>query len=164
MAEYEDEFSWEPIEFATEDGYILTSFIIKSIEGEMTNPPVLVHHGNGQDAATWIKSLTPENPQFDEVTVLEPVKAEDKKPEVEPEAEAEAATEGDATTTENAEGTEATENENDGGTEATTTTTEGETETANGEETTEGTATGEEESGETEEKVEEKEEEKVEEP
>ena len=69
MAEYEDDFEWEPIEFTTEDGYILTSFIIKKIGHEMGNPPVLVHHGNGQDAATWIKTLTPENPRFNEVEV-----------------------------------------------------------------------------------------------
>ena len=69
MAEYEEEFEWEPIEFTTEDGYVLTSFIIKKLGQKNISPPVLVHHGNGQDAATWIKTLTPENPRFNEVEV-----------------------------------------------------------------------------------------------
>ena len=47
MEEYEDDYSWLPIEFQTDDGYILTSFIIEHRRNEMLNPPVLVHHGMG---------------------------------------------------------------------------------------------------------------------
>ena len=77
MAEYEDDFSWEPVEFQTEDSYILTSFVISKRGHAMDNPPVLVHHGNGQDAASWIESLTPQNPRFDEV--IEEVKKEEEE-------------------------------------------------------------------------------------
>ena len=113
MAEYEDDFEWEPIEFTTEDGYILTSFIIKKIGHEMGNPPVLVHHGNGQDAATWIKSLTPANPRFDEEEVIvecdpedivEPEESVEDETTVEPEAEG--AAEQENGTTENNETTD----------------------------------------------------------
>lgn len=47
MTEYANEYTWEPIEFRSDDNYILTSFIIKAIGVEMNKPPVLVHHGNG---------------------------------------------------------------------------------------------------------------------
>ena len=76
MSEYENDYTWEPIEMRTEDNYILTSFIIKAVGVKMIKPPVVVHHGNGQDAAIWIKSLTPENPRFDEV--IPPPKEEEE--------------------------------------------------------------------------------------
>ena len=102
MAEYEEDFEWEPIEFTTEDGYVLTSFIIKKIGQKNINPPVLVHHGNGQDAATWIKTLTPENPRFNEVEVQVLVEPEEI-PEAEP-----AETENGSTTEETSASTEET--------------------------------------------------------
>ena len=52
-----DVYQWEPIEFTTLDGYILTSFMITLRNQEMENPPVMVHHGNGWDAASWFESL-----------------------------------------------------------------------------------------------------------
>ena len=94
MAEYKEDFEWEPIEFTTDQGYVLTSFIVKKIGHDMGNPPVLVHHGNGQDAASWIEKLTPENPRFNDVEVQVPIEPEETveeepaEPEAEPEAEA----------------------------------------------------------------------------
>ena len=44
----------------------------------MNNPPVLIHHGNGQDAASWIKSLSPKNPRFTEI-IPEVVEEEEKE-------------------------------------------------------------------------------------
>ena len=109
MAEYEDDFEWEPIEFTTEDGYVLTSFIIKKKDQKNINPPVLVHHGNGQDAATWIKTLTPENPRFKEVEVqvlVEPEEPAEPAPEETENGDTEETSATDETTT--SEETEAT--------------------------------------------------------
>ena len=102
MAEYEEDFEWEPIEFTTEDGYILTSFIIKKKDQKNINPPVLVHHGNGQDAATWIKTLTPENPRFNEVEVqvlVEPEEPAEPAPEETENGDTEGTSQSDETTT-----------------------------------------------------------------
>ena len=98
MAEYEEEYEWEPIEFTTEDSYVLTSFIIKRRGIEMGNPPVLVHHGNGQDAASWITSLTPDEPRFDEIIPEPEPVVEEETVEEEPVVEEEEQVDEEATT------------------------------------------------------------------
>ena len=58
MAPFEGQFKWEPVEMTTSDGYILTSFVVSQLSEELNvNPPVIVHHGNGWDAASWMMSL-----------------------------------------------------------------------------------------------------------
>ena len=58
------DYEWDPIEFTTEDGYILTSFIISKKGEEMRNPPILVHHDHGQDAASWLETLKSDGTPF----------------------------------------------------------------------------------------------------
>jgi len=58
MESYTEDYTWEPIELTTDDDYVLTSFMITGKEEKsMKNPPVLIHHGEGQDAASWMTSL-----------------------------------------------------------------------------------------------------------
>ena len=57
MEAFVDDYEWEPVEFTTDDGYILTTFIISKKGVDMPNPPIMVHHGNGYDAASWLEEL-----------------------------------------------------------------------------------------------------------
>ena len=55
---YEKDFKWEPVEHTSADGYILISFVITAkADSVAPNPPVLIQHGNGWDAASWLASL-----------------------------------------------------------------------------------------------------------
>lgn len=57
-------YAWEAVKVPTEDGFTLTTFHVtgkKAKDGtvvtrEATEPPVLVQHGLGSDAATWLYS------------------------------------------------------------------------------------------------------------
>ena len=57
-------YTYEAVEVLTEDGYTLTTFHITGKIGEdgsvvtrePTEPPVLIQHGLGSDAATWLWS------------------------------------------------------------------------------------------------------------
>lgn len=57
-------YTWEAVKVKTEDGYTLTTFHVTgkvakdgtTITREATEPPVLVQHGLGSDAATWLWS------------------------------------------------------------------------------------------------------------
>jgi len=65
MRSYEAEYQWEPIEMTTDDGYTITSFIITlAFDEKMPNPPVIINHGNGWDAATWMQSLQKDGKPF----------------------------------------------------------------------------------------------------
>ena len=58
MDPYADLYQWEPVEFTTEDNYRLTSFMVTRVGDEqMPLPPIIVQHGNGWDAASWLQSL-----------------------------------------------------------------------------------------------------------
>ena len=55
MESYADLYQWEPVEFTTEDNYRLTSFMVTRVGDEqMPLPPIIVQHGNGWDAASWL--------------------------------------------------------------------------------------------------------------
>ena len=54
-------YTWEAVKVPTEDGFTLTTFHVtgKVVDGEVvtvdhTEPPILVQHGLGNDAATWL--------------------------------------------------------------------------------------------------------------
>ena len=55
-------YAWEAFKVPTEDGYTLTTFRVTGkvqddgsvVTREPTEPPVLVQHGLGSDAATWL--------------------------------------------------------------------------------------------------------------
>ena len=57
-------YTWEAVKVKTEDGYTLTTFHVtgkvapdgSTVTREATEPPVLVQHGLGSDAATWLWS------------------------------------------------------------------------------------------------------------
>ena len=59
-------YAWEAVKVHTDDGYTLTTFHVTGkvaddgsvITREPTEPPVLVQHGLGSDAATWLWSYT----------------------------------------------------------------------------------------------------------
>ena len=63
-------YAWEPVKVKTDDGYTLTTFHITGkvakdgsvVTREPTQPPVLVQHGLGSDAATWLWMYTSGNP------------------------------------------------------------------------------------------------------
>ena len=58
MSPFESDYTWEPIEYTTDDGYVLTAFIVaKGKSEDMPFPPVIVQHGNGWDAASWVQEL-----------------------------------------------------------------------------------------------------------
>ena len=54
------QYLWEPIEVQTDDGYILTMFHVWNQEKRdaANKGPILFQHGNGYDAATWLKGMT----------------------------------------------------------------------------------------------------------
>ena len=62
----EFKYTWEAFEVTTEDGYILTTFhITGSTETGPFTPtynPVLIQHGNLQDAASWLASYNEGKP------------------------------------------------------------------------------------------------------
>ena len=64
MKAFEADYTWEPVEFTTDDGYILTSFDIRKKDVEAVNPPVIFHHGNGWDAASWLQALQADGTPF----------------------------------------------------------------------------------------------------
>ena len=52
-------YTWEPYELTTDDGYILTTFRITGKKGEKIEPdeslnPVMLMHGLGCDATSWV--------------------------------------------------------------------------------------------------------------
>ena len=57
-------YAWEAVKVPTEDGYTLTAFHItgkiaedgSTVTREPTEAPVIVQHGLGSDAATWLWS------------------------------------------------------------------------------------------------------------
>lgn len=63
-------YAWEAVKVPTEDGFTLTTFHVTGkiaedgsvITREPTEPPVLVQHGLGSDAATWLWSYIKGNP------------------------------------------------------------------------------------------------------
>mmetsp|Transcript_12646 Transcript_12646/g.17067 ORF Transcript_12646/g.17067 Transcript_12646/m.17067 type:complete len:140 (+) Transcript_12646:147-566(+) len=63
-------YAWEAVKVETEDGYTLTTFHVTGkvqkdgsvVTREATEPPVLIQHGLGCDAATWLWLYTHGNP------------------------------------------------------------------------------------------------------
>lgn len=59
-------YAWEAVKVPTEDGFTLTAFHItgkiaedgSTVTREPTEAPVVVQHGLGSDAATWLWSYT----------------------------------------------------------------------------------------------------------
>ena len=55
-------YTWDPYKTQTEDGYVLTLFHVtgKTDEGLFTptKPPVLMNHGDFQDAASWLRDVS----------------------------------------------------------------------------------------------------------
>ena len=54
-------YTYEPLQVTTEDGYILTTFHVTGKKDQEpfkpTQPPVLVQHGDYQDAASWLSEM-----------------------------------------------------------------------------------------------------------
>jgi len=61
-------YTWDDHKVQTEDGYILTLFHVTGKEDtgkfNPTQPPVLMNHGNYQDAASWLTGSAGEDLDF----------------------------------------------------------------------------------------------------